>query len=86
MLDTDIQEAWRCDYCNKLIHNIEWANGYSYPAVGAPPPRYLNKIYQRTCTLCFDLHHLLVDRPYFMRLHTQWEEAKRPSTNTGGWM
>lgn len=69
---TDVRNAWRCEYCDKLIYNLdEWG----HPAAGAPPPRFLSRAYTKVCTLCFDIAHLLDENLYFQKIQAAWEES-----------
>jgi hypothetical protein len=79
MTDTyQFEESWRCDNCNYLMYNVEASmvvKDRLYPSPGSPPHHYLNKRFPKVCTLCSELHDVLKDSPYWMKLHTEWEEA-----------
>ena len=78
-----VREPWRCDNCNALMYNLEVLDGRLYPAPGAPEGKYLNTKYPRVCSLCFELHHNLIENRYWMKLHTDWEEG--PKKPLAGW-
>lgn len=75
--DTDVEEAWRCGFCNLYVYNLGWKNGVSFPVAGAPPPRYVSKQYPRVCILCFDMAKLFEENPYFLRIQAAWEERDK---------
>jgi hypothetical protein len=72
---TDVIDAWRCDYCNIYVYNLEVKGGVLGPTHGAPTPKYLSKLYPKVCTLCFDMHNVIKDNDYFMCEQTKWEDA-----------
>jgi hypothetical protein len=83
----ELTECWRCDHCNLLIYNVQELDGRLYPAPGAPTPKYVSKMYPKVCSLCFDLHHILAESTYFMKIQTAYEEErdKRNKKASGGW-
>lgn len=73
MQHTDVRTAWRCQFCDKLIYNLDEKG---YPAPGAPPPRFVSRRYQKVCVLCFDIYHIFDENGYFVRLNAEWEERQ----------
>jgi len=60
----DVRDAWRCDGCDRLIYNLK----DSYPAPGAPLPKYVNGDYKKVCRLCYEMHWALNDKSYWLNL------------------
>lgn len=55
--ETSVRDAWRCDGCSRLVYNLTPpdARGFTYPAHGAPVPKYLNSEYRQVCNVCYDM-------------------------------
>lgn len=69
-----MNDSWRCDLCNTLIFNRVWLNGNLYPAPGAPVPKFISPQLRFVCTLCFELHQVLKDSQYFLKLEEEKEK------------
>ena len=68
------------------MYNVVWENGKSYPAPGAPSPKFLSKWFPKVCALCFQLHTIASDSDYLKKIQREWEERNKINdTPPSGW-
>jgi hypothetical protein len=58
-------EPWRCTGCGLFVYNLAEIDGGIYPIGGASPPRYISTVYNKVCSVCFDMFHSLLSRDYW---------------------
>ncbi len=68
------KDAWRCQQCQKLIHNVD---GEGYPIKGAPIPRNFSITYFQLCNVCYTMLKTVYDSNYWKQHQADWETEQR---------
>lgn len=71
----DVIEPWRCEFCQRLIYNLD-EDGY--PAPGAPEAYFFSLEYARICSVCHAMASVLMISPYWKKLPDKSNRHLKP--------